>query len=132
MTMARHVAAAPRLGAARQLAEQKDADASVRKAREVQAAFNDFVGQTFFGQMIKAMRSSVGRPAYFHGGRAEEMFRSQLDQTMAEQMADQSAAKVAGPMFRNQFPHLAELLDQHASAGLNDESLADLDKLRRS
>ena len=37
------------------------------------------LGETFYGQMIKAMRSSVGKPAYFHGGRGEEVnstFRS--------------------------------------------------------
>ncbi len=97
-------------------------------ARTVRDAFDSFVGQTFFSQMIKAMRSSVGRPAYFHGGRAEEMFLSQLDQTMAEKLAAQSGRQLADPMFRNQFPELAETLAETPSpgAGLND-----LDGLRR-
>jgi hypothetical protein len=66
------------------------------------------VGEAFFGQMMKAMRSTVGKPAYFHGGRAEEVFQGQLDQTMAENLTKTSAAKFSEPMFNRQFPHLAE------------------------
>ena len=66
------------------------------KLREV---FDDFVGQTFYGQMLSAMRSTLDKPAYFHGGRAEEAFQSQLDQVLAEKMADASAEKFTGPMF---------------------------------
>ena len=55
-------------------------------ARELKQAYSDFVGKTFFGQMLKAMRSTVGKPAYFHGGQAEEMFRAQLDQHLADGM----------------------------------------------
>lgn len=97
-------------------------------ARSVRDAFDSFVGQTFFSQMLKAMRSSVGRPAYFHGGRAEEMFLSQLDQTMAEKMAEQSGPQLADPMFRSQFPELAEAL---ASAPPPRADLNDLNSLGR-
>ncbi len=62
-------------------------------------AFDDFVGQTFFGQMLKAMRSTVGKPAYFHGGQAEEIFRGQLDQVLAEKMSDAAADTFTGPMY---------------------------------
>jgi hypothetical protein len=79
-------------------------------AEEVHEKFTQFVGETFYGQMIKSMRSTVGKPAYFHGGRAEEVFQGQLDQLMAEHMTEASADTVAEPMFRNQFPHLAAQL----------------------
>jgi Rod binding domain-containing protein len=79
-----------------------------RSSEEVREAFTQFVGQTFYGQMLKAMRSTVGKPAYFHGGRGEEVFQSQLDQTLAEHMTEASAESFAEPMFRLQFPHLAE------------------------
>lgn len=97
-------------------------------ARTVRDAFDKFVGQTFFSHMIKAMRSTVGRPAYFHGGRAEEMFLSQLDQTMAEKLAAQSGPELASPMFRSQFPELAETL---APAPSQRADLNDLNGLRR-
>jgi hypothetical protein len=66
---------------------------------ELRQAFDSFVGETFFGQMIKAMRKSVGKPAYFYGGRAEEVFQGELDQTLAKDMARSSANQFTGPMF---------------------------------
>jgi len=79
-------------------------------AEEVREKFTQFVGETFYGQMFKAMRSTVGKPAYFHGGRAEEAFQGQLDQTMTEELTKTTASKFAEPMFERQFPHLAESL----------------------
>ncbi len=65
----------------------------------IREAFNDFVGQTFYGQMISAMRTTVGKPAYFHGGRSEEIFQAQMDQQLAEHMSDATAETFTGPMF---------------------------------
>ena len=62
-------------------------------------AFDAFVGETFFGQMLSAMRKTVDKPAYFHGGQAEEVFQQQLDQLMVERVAEASATTITGPMF---------------------------------
>ena len=62
-------------------------------------AFDDFVGQSFYGQLIGSMRKTVGKPAYFHGGRAEEVFQSQMDQQLAQQMSEATADTFTGPMF---------------------------------
>jgi flagellar protein FlgJ len=67
--------------------------------QELRDAFDSFVGQTFFGQMLSAMRKTLDKPAYFHGGRAEEIFQQQLDQVLGEKLADASADKFSGPMF---------------------------------
>lgn len=61
--------------------------------------FQQFVGETLFGQMLKSMRKTLRKPAYFHGGRAEEIFQQQLDQVLAEKMSKASADKLASPMF---------------------------------
>ncbi len=45
------------------------------KQDHVRKAFDNFVGETFYGQMLKEMRKTVGKAAYFDGGRAEEVFR---------------------------------------------------------
>jgi hypothetical protein len=74
---------------------------------ELREQFTQFVGETFFGQMIKSMRATTGKPAYFHGGRAEEVFQGQLDQKLAEHLTEASAERFAEPMFARQFPHLA-------------------------
>lgn len=66
---------------------------------EVREAFDQFVGETFFSQMLKSMRSMTDKPAYFHGGRGEEVFQGQLDQMLSEKMAENSAASFTGPMF---------------------------------
>src|SRR6185369_1678441 len=87
---------------------------------ELHDRFTQFVGEAFFGQMMKAMRSTVGKPAYFYGGRAEEVFQGQLDQTMAEHLTKASASKFAEPMFERQFPQLNQA---KAARGLDELTL---------
>jgi hypothetical protein len=70
--------------------------------------FTQFVGETFFGQMIKSLRATAEKPAYFHGGRAEEVFQSQLDQQLAQHLTEASAEQFAEPMFERQFPRFAD------------------------
>jgi hypothetical protein len=65
----------------------------------LQKVFNSFVGEVFFGQLLKAMRKTVGTPAYFYGGRAEEIFQQQLDQILGEKLAEASGEKFSEPMF---------------------------------
>ena len=98
-------------------------------AEEVQQTFRQFVGEAFFGQLMKSMRSTLGKPAYFHGGQAEEIFRSQLDQTLAEHMTEASADTIADPMFHQQFPSQAELLRREAAD--HRPTFEDLQQLRR-
>lgn len=66
---------------------------------ELQEKFTEFVGQTLFGNMLASMRKSVGKPAYLHGGRTEEVFQQQLDQKLVEELTDASAGSIAEPMF---------------------------------
>jgi Rod binding domain-containing protein len=74
----------------------QEADAKDGKLRE---AFDSFVGETFYGQMLKEMRKSVGKAPYFNGGHAEEVFQGQLDQMLAKHMAKSNAHSFSGPMF---------------------------------
>jgi Rod binding domain-containing protein len=69
------------------------------KNGELREAFDSFVGETFYGQMLKSMRKAQGKPAYFHGGRAEEVFQGQLDQILAEKLTDSSAHNFSDSMF---------------------------------
>ena len=80
---------------ARQAAAAPTRPAELEGSDELKAAFNDFVGQTFYGQM----RKSVGKVPYFDGGQTEEIFRSQLDQVLAEKLTNASADSFSGPMF---------------------------------
>ena len=108
------------------------AEQRLQDAQEVQKTFRMFVGEAFFGQMLKAMRSTQGKPAYFHGGRAEEVFRGQLDQALAEVMTESSADTIADPMFRQQFPRQAALLKAHSQQKQQQgSSFSDLERLHR-
>jgi hypothetical protein len=97
--------------------------AKTNSKEEVREKFTQFVGETFYGQMFKAMRSTVGKPAYMYGGRGEEVFQKQLDQTMSQQMTKSTASKFADPMFERQFPNLADSKSPH--------DLSQLSQLRR-
>ncbi len=61
--------------------------------------FRDFVGQTLFAEMLRAMRKTLGKPAYFHGGRAEEIFQAELDRHLVEKAAQKSGEHFADQMF---------------------------------
>jgi Rod binding domain-containing protein len=66
---------------------------------ELREKFNAFVAGTFFKSMLEAMRKTVGKNPLIHGGRAEEIFRSQLDNTLVERIADQSGDGISNKMF---------------------------------
>lgn len=66
---------------------------------ELRKAFDSFVGETFYTQMLQAMRKTQQEPAYFNGGQAEKMFREQLDQTLAQKLSESTASSFTGSMF---------------------------------
>ena len=66
------------------------------KTRE---AFDQFVGETFYSQMLQSLRKTQGKTPYFNGGRGEEVFRGQLDQTLAQNMAKSDNGRFSGSMY---------------------------------
>lgn len=75
-------------------------DASKNGPSAVKTAFQDAVAGLFFGQMIKSLRAGVGKPAYIHGGQAEEMFQSQMDQKVAENLARQNGGALVEDLYQ--------------------------------
>ena len=69
------------------------------KDDKLRDAFQSFVGETLFSQMLKSARKTQNKPAYFHGGRAEEMFQQQLDQVLAEKIAKSDGGSYSDAMF---------------------------------
>ena len=67
---------------------------------KLEKTFQEFVGTVFYGQFMKAMRGTLSKPAYFHGGRAEEIFQGQLDQTLIEQLSKQQAGSFGAALFK--------------------------------
>lgn len=68
---------------------------------EVKETFQDFVAGTFFKQMLKAMRKTHDKAAYFHGGQAEDIFQGQMDQQIAESLAKDHGKTFSDPLFRS-------------------------------
>ena len=73
--------------------------AEAKSEAEVRETFESVLGELLFGQMLKGMRKTLGKPAYFHGGRAEEVFTQQLDQVLAEKLSEASADQFVAPMY---------------------------------
>lgn len=80
----------------KKLLSKPDKNTSPTKLRK---AFDQFLGEVYFGQMLKAMRQTVGKPAYVYGGMAEDIFTQQLDQVLTESLAKQMAPQFSEPMF---------------------------------
>lgn len=86
-------------------------------------AFDQFVGDTFFRQMLKSLRSTTGKPAYFHGGQAEEMFQSQLDELLITDMVKATKDSFSADLFKQQFPEHVTPNEQTPKAPPPDDSL---------
>ncbi len=81
------------------LTERADALREPTETADLKETFTEFVGQTLFGSMLASMRKTVGKPAYMHGGRTEEVFQQQMDQRIVEDLTAASADRFADPMF---------------------------------
>lgn len=82
---------------------------------DLKVKFTEFVAGSFFKAMLEAMRKTVANKSLMHGGRAEEVFRSQLDNTLASRMAIHGGGGFSEKLYR-QF-----LLEQGAKRGIDDE-----------
>ena len=71
-------------------AKKPDLTAAIQNP-ELRKAFDAFVGETVFSQLLHSMRKTVDKPAYFNGGRAEEIFQQQLDQVLVKNISESSA-----------------------------------------
>jgi Rod binding domain-containing protein len=69
------------------------------RALQVREKFQDFAAGTFYKEMLKSLRSGQKHSKYFYGKQAEEIFRGQFDQQIAEDMARQHGAAFANPLF---------------------------------
>ncbi len=71
-------------------------------------AFDGFVGNALYGQMLASMRKSQGKPAYFHGGRTEEIFQGQLDQELVKRLTSAQGGELSQAMYEQQFSALRQ------------------------
>lgn len=102
---------------------------------ELRDKFNGFVAGTFFKAMLEAMRKTVGKNPLIHGGRAEEIFRGQLDNTLTERLAHSGGDGFADKLYeqfvrQNASPTSPEEAPVHGSAiGINNQRSSDLGRV---
>jgi hypothetical protein len=80
-------------------ASQQTGGAGTVDQSQLREKFDSFVGESFYGQMLQAMHKTVGKAAYFNGGRAEEMFQGQLDQILSEKMTKANGGAMSASLF---------------------------------
>lgn len=73
--------------------------ATDEETAEFRKVFHQFAGQTLYGQMLKGMRETQQKPAYFHGGRTEEIFQEQLDNVLVEKITQATPDSFSETMF---------------------------------
>ena len=92
-------------GAAQAASAPRSAAVSYQPAHAIDSpqtrkAFAQFVGHTFYSQMLAAMRKTVDPPAYLHGGEAEDTYQMMLDQHWTEKLSAASQSRWIEPMYR--------------------------------
>jgi hypothetical protein len=78
-----------------------DASAATGRERLVRKRVNELVGQTFYGTLLRTMRSSPLKAPYGHGGRGEDAFQGQLDMLLAERMGQAKQFKLNDAIYRS-------------------------------
>lgn len=67
---------------------------------QMDAVFQQFVGETFYQMMLKSLHSMHDKPAYLHGGQGETLFQSQLDQEMASRLAKNDIGTLSQDLYQ--------------------------------
>lgn len=69
--------------------------ASAQDKAALRQNIRELVGQTFFGEIFKQMRSEMNPSNPFNGGRGAQTFRGQLDQLLINRWSSTDQFKVA-------------------------------------
>lgn len=75
---------------------------SVRgKAADLRRSTGEFVGDIFYGTLLREMQKSSFKTKYFNGGRGEEAFQGQLSQELAKRIGRTRNDAVAQRLFES-------------------------------
>jgi Rod binding domain-containing protein len=83
--------------------------------------FQEFVAGTFYRTLLAEMRKTTMGKSLIHGGRAEEIFQAQMDQTLTERLAASDGAGFSNELFE-QFTR--QLGIAPGSAGANGQGIS--------
>lgn len=74
------------------------ASKQAESVEEMKSVFQEFVAGTFYSTMLKSMHAMHDKPAFMHGGQAEEMFQNQLDQHITRDLAAEHGEDLVTPL----------------------------------
>lgn len=77
------------------LAEKPAAIGKSKEAADFRKQIGEFVGNIFYGTLIKQMQESSFKTKYFSGGRGEEVFQGQLGIELAQRLGRSANNPVA-------------------------------------
>jgi len=80
--------------------KESAATASPEEREKLVKDIREFVGQTFYGTLMKQMRSEMNPDNPFNGGKAAKTFGTQLDQLLISRWAQSSRFEVADKIAR--------------------------------
>ena len=75
-----------------------------KPSKELREAVGSVVGTVFYGTLLKAMRNSVLKGEFGHGGRGEEVFQAQLDQMLVERVGQASGFSLHEALYKRLAP----------------------------
>jgi Rod binding domain-containing protein len=90
---------------AREAAGSRLLNQSPSSKEKLESTFQDFAAGTFYKEMLKSLRKMHGKPAYFYGGHAEEIFQGQMDQHVAEELAHSKGSQFSAPLYKGFLSH---------------------------
>ena len=88
----------------------RDANKPDAGAVQRRKLMGEFVGNSFYGVLMKQMNESKIKGKYFHGGRGEEAFRGQLAMELGKRMGQSPTDPIANKLFQS-----AEAIYTHKS-----------------
>lgn len=65
----------------------------------LRALVGDFVGNVFYGTLLRELQNSTIKGKYLHGGRGEDVFRGQLNMELAKRMVRAPNDPIANHMY---------------------------------
>jgi hypothetical protein len=72
---------------------------------KLQSKFQDFAAGTFYKEMMKSLNKMHKKPAYIYGGQAEEIFKGQMNQHVAEDLAHSNGNQFAASLYQGFLNH---------------------------
>lgn len=77
-------------------------------------AFQSAVAGTFFKMMLKSLHKMHDKPAYFHGGQAEEAFQNRMNELLAEDFARTHGAPLVESLYRASVQNRGDIVPEQS------------------